>query len=264
MLVYVNHDDMRSLQLMDDLTQKGYYVTDNLRDMKYADVLYLGSKGIDLKHCLHTHQDTIVIDDVCAMIKKGAYVFTLMHNEYMLLLSKQAHFHYMALLDNEDFIKHNSILTAEGVMSYLISHRRYPLYHTQILVTGFGHCGKEIIDLLVGFKAYVSVGVRNPKYKEEIETRGCQYINLLDIDLSNIDILINTIPSVIIEEDLLINAKKDIMIVDIASYPYGIDHHKALKLNLNSQILPSIPCRYAYGYASKMICDIIEDVLICD
>ncbi|MCD8028472.1 MAG: hypothetical protein LUF02_07410 [Erysipelotrichaceae bacterium] len=264
MLIYVNHDDMRSLQLMDDLMQKGYYVTDNLRDMKYADALYLGSKGIDLKHFLHTHQDTIVIDNIGDMIKKDTYVFTLIHNDYMLLLSKQYHFHYIALLDNEDFIKHNSILTAEGVISYLISHRRFPLYRSQILVTGYGHCGKEIVELLLGLKAQVSVGVRNSKLKNDIESIGCQYMNLSDIDLSMIDILINTIPSVIIEEDLLIKAKKDIMIVDIASYPYGIDHHKALKLNLNSQILPSIPCRYAYGYASKMICDRLEDVLICD
>ena len=48
------------------------------------------------------------------------------------------------------------------------------------------------------------------------------------------------------------------MIVDIASYPYGIDHHYALSKGINCQILPSIPCKYAYGYAGKMIADEIE------
>lgn len=264
MLIYVNHDDMRSLQLMDDLTKKGYYVTDNLRDMKYADCVYLGCKGIDLKHCLHTHQDTIMIDDINQLIKKGALVVTLMHNDYMIQLSKQYHFYYIALLDDGEFLEHNSILTAEGVISYLISHRRYPLYDSQILVTGYGHCGKAIIDLLIGFKAHLSISVRNQYLKKDIESLGCHYMQIEDIDLSHIDILINTIPSVTIEEDLLKTANKDIMIVDIASYPYGVDHHKALSLNLNSQILPSIPCRYAYGYASKMICDILEGALLCD
>ncbi|MCD7809842.1 MAG: hypothetical protein LUH02_10910 [Erysipelotrichaceae bacterium] len=264
MLIYVNHDDMRSLQLMDDLTQKGYYVSDNLRDMKYADCVYLGCKGIDLKHCLHTHQDTIVIDDVGKMIKKQAVVVTLMHNDYMVQLSKQYDFYYIALLDDDSFLKQNSILTAEGVVSYLISHRRYPLFDSQILVTGYGHCGQALIDLLRGFQCHLSVSVRNSQLKSEIESLGCQYIPIENIDLSYIDILINTIPSVIIEEDLLKTANKNIMIVDIASFPYGIDHHKALALNLNSQILPSIPCRYAYGYASKMICDILEGVLSCD
>ncbi|MCD7894175.1 MAG: hypothetical protein LUG60_10850 [Erysipelotrichaceae bacterium] len=264
MLIYVNHDDMRSLQLMDDLTKKGYYVTDNLRDMKYADAIYLGCKGIDLKHCLHTHQDTIVIDDIGQMIKKGTFVFTLMHNDYMLKLANDYDFHYIALLDNKDFIRNNSILTAEGVISYLISHRRYPLYESHILVTGYGHCGKAIVDLLEGFHAEVTVAVRNQNLQDDIELKGCHYISLQDIDLIDTDILINTIPHVIIDENLLNRANRNIMIVDIASYPYGIDHHTALKLNLNSQILPSIPCRYAYGYASKMICDILEDVLLCD
>ena len=48
------------------------------------------------------------------------------------------------------------------------------------------------------------------------------------------------------------------MIVDIASYPYGIDHHYALSKGLNCQILSSIPCKYAYGYAGKMVADEIE------
>ena len=72
------------------------------------------------------------------------------------------------------------------------------------------------------------------------------------------DILINTIPYVVVKENEIDKVHKRLMIVDIASYPYGIDHHYALSKGLNCQILSSIPCKYAYGYAGKMVADEIE------
>lgn len=49
MLVFVNHDDMRSLELMEEMLHRGYYVSDQFKDMKYADVIYMGMRGIDRK-----------------------------------------------------------------------------------------------------------------------------------------------------------------------------------------------------------------------
>ena len=126
------------------------------------------------------------------------------------------------------------------------------------MVLGFGHCAKPIIDILRGMKADVSVAVRNEKYQKEIIEKGCHYIPIEAIDLKNQDILINTVPHLLITKKHLDQASSSLMIVDIASYPYGIDHHYALSLGLNSLILPSIPCKYAYGYAGEMMADMIE------
>lgn len=259
MLIFVNHDDMRSLELMDELIKRGYYVSDQLNDLKYADVLYLGLKGVDNKNRLMTHLETRILDGkIFKELKKNCLVMTLLKNQYLSDLAKEYHFHYLDLLSQEDFLIKNSILTGEGLMSYLISHCRNPLYQSRIMVLGYGHCAKPIIEYLKAFQSNVVVGIRNFKYKAVIERMGAQCINIEDIDLSNIDILINTIPSVVVEKEQLDKANKRIMIVDIASYPYGINHHYALSLGLNSIILPSIPCKYAYGYAGKMIADVIE------
>lgn len=259
MLIFVNHDDMRSLELMDELIERGYYVSDQLNDLKYADILYLGLKGVDNKNRLMTHQETKILDNkIFKELKKNCLVITLLKNQYLLELSKENHFRYLDLLSQEDFLTKNSILTGEGLMSYLISHSRNPLYQSRVMVLGFGHCAKPIIEYLRAFQSEVVVGVRNLTYKDEIEHMGAQCIDIQDIDLSNIDILINTVPHVIVQKAQLDDAKKRIMIVDIASYPYGVDHHYAISLGLNSIILPSIPCKYAYGYAGKMIADVIE------
>ena len=262
MLIFINHDDMRSLECMEECIRRHYYVSDQLKDLKYADVIYLGVKGLDRKNRLFMNNETIMIDEeTIKSLKKGCCVLTLIHNAYLQELSKKYQFIYQAFLDDEGFIKNNSILTAEGLISYLISHRRYPLYQSHVMVLGYGHCGKAIVDALLALKADVSVVLRNQKYRGDIEKKGCHYSRLSELDLSKQDILINTIPSVVVEKQHLDQAKKNIMIVDVASYPYGIDHHYAISKGMNSQILPSIPSKYAYGYAGRMMADIIERML---
>lgn len=259
MFVFVNHDDMRSLELCEVLLHRGYYVSDEFKDLKYADVIYLGAKGIDRKNRLLTHQETKILDNhIFQSLKKNCLVMTLVHNQYLSELANQYQFFYKALLDEKEFIEKNSILTAEGLMSYVIMHRRYPIYKSSVLVLGFGHCAKPIIDYFLAFKADVYVGVRNLQLREQIEDLGCHFVDIEKLDLSKIDILINTIPNVIVKKNELEKANSKIMIVDIASYPYGIDHHYAVSKGMNSQILSAIPCKYAYGYAGEMIADVIE------
>lgn len=259
MLVYINHDDMRSLELMEEMVRRGYYVSDQYQDMKYADVIYLGTKGIDRKNRLKMQKDTIVLEeDFFKNIKENCLIVTLINNPYLKELSQIYHFSYLSLLSNENFLVKNSILTVEGLISYLIMHRRHPIFKSHIVVLGFGHCAKPIIEYLLALHAHVDVVVRRKELKEDIEKCGAHYVHIQDVCLDQTDILINTIPSLVIREKELENVKKGILIVDIASYPYGIDHHYALSKGLNSQILPSIPCKYAYGYAGEMIADEIE------
>lgn len=93
MLIFVNHDDMRSLELMEEMIRRGYYVSDQFKDMKYADVLYLGLKGPDRKNRLLTHQEIIMIDQkMLESLKDNCLILTLVHNAYLNELSKQYHF----------------------------------------------------------------------------------------------------------------------------------------------------------------------------
>lgn len=258
-LIFINHDDMRSLELMEELIRRGYYVSDQLKDMRYADVLYLGLKGPDRKNHLTTCQETVVIEqNVFKCLKEESLIMTLIYNGYLDELSKEHHFRYLALLNDEDFVKKNSILTAEGLIAYIIGHSRMPIYQRRIDVLGFGHCAKPIVEYLVAMKAKVRVAVRNKQNQKEIEAMGAQYIDIAHLELSQTNILINTIPSVVVKEEQLKKANQHIMMIDIASYPYGIDHHYALSKGMNCQILSSIPCKYAYGYAGMMVANVIE------
>lgn len=262
MLAFINHDDKRSLEFMEEFIKRQHYVSDSLKDMKYADVIYLGMKGIDRKNRLVINHETITLSqDLLMNLKENCLIVTLVHNAYLEELSSLFHFRYIALCDDEQFVSENAILSGEGLISYLISHRINPLYKSRILVLGYGHCGKVIVSRLKGFEANILVAIRNHQYQKEIEDNQAKAIDFQDIDLSQIDILINTVPTHVVNDELLEKANPQIMIVDIASYPYGLNHHFALEKGLNSLLLPSIPCKYAYGYAGKLIADAIERMM---
>lgn len=262
MVIFVNHDDLRSLELMEELIKRGYYVSDELSDMKYSKVIYLGMKGIDRKHRLLFGKETIVLDEkTFRELPENCLIITMVYNDYLDELSKQYHFCYRVLLTDENYIYKNSLLTAEGLISYLISHRRMPLYQSRILVLGFGHCAKPIVRYLKAFQSDVDVGLRNRQLDKEVKKLGASPYPIDTIKWGRYDIIINTVPSCIIDHKAIDCMSKQVMIVDIASYPYGLDHHYALSCGLNALILPSIPNKYAYGYAGKMICDEIERVL---
>ena len=251
-MIFINHDDLRSKVCFEECISHGLFVSDRIEDMKYADIIYLGKSGLDRKNFLFTGCESEYVDEIkLSQLKKDSIVFTLVYNEYLNELSKKYHFDYIALMNDKMFKEENAILTAEGLIAYLLTHRLNPLYKTRVLVLGYGDCGKNIIKRLEGFECVLSIYSRNlDNYMEN----NCTFTSQMDeLDFSQFDIIINTIPEVIIYKDAIDQMKKSVMIVDIASYPYGIDHHYALNQGFNSIILPSIPNKYAYHYAGIMI-----------
>ena len=79
MLIFINHDDMRSLECMEECIRRHYYVSDQLKDLKYADVIYLGAKGLDRKNRLFMNNETIMIDE--ETIKKVLITFYIENNK---------------------------------------------------------------------------------------------------------------------------------------------------------------------------------------
>ena len=261
-MIFINHDDLRSLECFNICLNDGLYVSDDINDLKYSDIIYLGRKGLDRKNLLYLHKENIYIEElVFENLLNNTVILTLIFNKYMYELSLKYNFTYIALLDDESFINENSVLTAEGMISYMISHRTFPLYHSHILILGYGHCAKAILKLLNGFDSCIDVYCRNKSMFEK--ENGHVFNNLDEIDFYKYNIIVNTIPEVIIDKKYIDKMNKDVAIFDIASFPYGIDHHYALEKGLNAIILPSIPTRYAYKYAGRMIYNRIKELISC-
>ena len=74
------------------------------------------------------------------------------------------------------------------------------------------------------------------------------------------DIIFNTIPHNVIQEDFISKINNSI-IIDLASYPYGMDNDLVNKYNVSYYREPSIPSRYAPQSAGEILGETIINIL---
>ena len=84
--------------------------------------------------------------------------------------------------------------------------------------------------------------------------------NLKD-HIHEFDIIFNTIPSLILDDEILTKVKKDALIIDLASKPGGVDLAEAERLNIKTIHALGLPGKTAPVTAGEIIAESIIDTL---
>ena len=129
-------------------------------------------------------------------------------------------------MSNREFLIANAELTAEGLLAYLIMNTPFALNGATCLVLGFGRCGSAIAKRLHVLGCRVDAYDLIPEQLEKPESY---------------DFIINTIPAMVITEDILTPIRKDCILFDIASLPGGFDTDAVASLGLKLIHCPGIP-----------------------
>lgn len=140
------------------------------------------------------------------------------------------------LLDMEEYAILNAIATAEGAIQIAMEEFPKTLHGSNILVMGFGRIGKVLAKMLQGIGANVYCEARKNEDLVYIKAYGYTPINLKDLDenLHQFDIIINNIPVQILDKTRLDLLKKDVLILDLASKPGGVDFEYAKTQNIKT------------------------------
>ena len=167
------------------------------------------------------------------------------------------------LMKREELAILNTIATAEGTIEVAISNTDIILQGARVLILGFGRVAKTVANKFSMLSANVTCSARKISDLAWIKAYGYEAINLNDIvyELKNFDIIINTIPKKIISEKELKHMKSDVLLIDLASYPGGIDSKLAVKMGLNFKWPLALPGKIAPISSAKFIKDTIYNVL---
>ena len=142
---------------------------------------------------------------------------------------------YIEIIDimkREELAVLNTIATAEGTIQVAIENTNKIIHGSEILILGFGRIGKVLARKLAGLSAKVTCAARKDEDIAWIQAYGHKATNIngLGENLKLYDIIINTVPHIILNEERLKYIKKDCLLIDLASNPGGIDK-KAVKDN---------------------------------
>ncbi len=176
---------------------------------------------------------------------------------------KQKNIDVIDLLTREELVVLNTISTAEGAIQIAMEETIKTIYGSKILVLGYGKVGKILANMLKGIGANVYCEARKNVDLAWIKAYGYVPIHLSELEkyLSEFDIIINTIPTLILDKQRLERVKKECLIIDLASNPGGVDKGEAKKMGIKTIWALSLPGKVAPLTSAEFIKDTIYNVL---
>ncbi len=153
----------------------------------------------------------------------------------------------------------NALATAEGAVCIAMNELKTTLCGSKCAVLGYGRIGKLLAKMLKNFGADVSVFARSESALTWAQTEGYNSVCISNLKnfVSDRNVIFNTIPSLIITDTVIDKIDKNTIIIDMASYPGGVDFDYAKKKDIKVIFALSIPGKYAPITAGKVIADTV-------
>ena len=149
--------------------------------------------------------------------------------------------------------------TAEGVIGILINSLPVTINALKCAVTGYGRCASVIARKLRALGADVTCVARSEKNLSDAKNAGmnvCPLSSFSDI-CGQFSAVINTVPARVIDRNIIPKLKKDCVIIEIASAPFGTDFDCAAEYGINTIKAGSLPGRISPETAGKIISDTV-------
>lgn len=164
------------------------------------------------------------------------------------------------LMKSDKIAIRNAIATAEGTIMEAIKNSDKNLHQSNCLVLGYGRCGKVLAAKLKGLDAYLTVAARSEEALAYAHVAGFAIVNLNNIKpvLPTYHFIFNTIPSLVLDKEYLKLVSPDVVIIDIASSPGGVDYKYALNHGINAKLCLGLPGKVAPRTSADIIVTEIE------
>ena len=168
-------------------------------------------------------------------------------------------------MEIEPFQIQNALLSAEGAIHYAKQKFEKSIHGANIAIFGCGRIGKILAYLLRSQGATVTVIARcdiNLTWSKLIGLNTLKIAAKNKLMIKKYDIIFNTIPYRIMDEEFAMSVDPNTLIIDLASSPYGIDDQLVKEYNLKYFRELGIPGRYAPVSAGEIIAKtIINNIL---
>jgi len=166
--------------------------------------------------------------------------------------------------DDDELNILNAIPTAEGVIEEAMNLLPVTLHGSHCMILGYGRCARPLALMLKGLGAKVTIAARRREALAEAKTSGYEtmLINRIRSISPDTRLIVNTIPSLVLTADVLCQVPNRAVILDIASYPGGVDFIAAEKLGIKAKLLPGIPGKRAPESAGNILAQVYPGLII--
>ncbi len=162
----------------------------------------------------------------------------------------------------EELVVRNCIPTAEGALLIAMQELAVTIQGTRTLVIGFGRVAKASAKAFSALGSSVSVAARRLSQLAQAENENYEafYLGSLKEKADKFDVVINTVPALILTKDILERLQKDCLVIDLASKPGGTDFEAARQLNVRAVHALALPGKTAPKTSGEIIADAIKNI----
>lgn len=198
------------------------------------------------------------------MLKSDCLVLGGKLSESFLNMAELKEIHVIDYYEREELAVMNASLTAEAAVFKIMNYSPLSMSDSNILICGFGRIGKHLAKILSPF-GNVTVSARKASDKAWIQSLGLNYVcsySLRDC-IKSFDVIVNTVPNLLLTKEVLKNTKPGATVIDLASRPGGCDFEYAQSAGINIYQELSLPGRIFPESAGIAVAKSILNIL-CD
>ncbi len=249
-----------------EITSEGnIHFSETVREcVKDADVIVLPLPAI-VKGRINApfSEADIDVKEVIDAAEKGAIIFGGKLSQSIKNECQMAGLKVFDYSEREEMAIMNAIPTAEGAIAIAMDNTPYTLFSSKCLVVGYGKIGKILSADLKALGAEVCATARKYSDLAWIEAKGYNAAKTADISMiaGEFDIIFNTVPDMVIDFKVLSKTKRDVLIIDLASRPGGVDFEIANELGRRAIWALSLPGKVAPETAGGIIKNTLVNIL---
>ncbi len=163
----------------------------------------------------------------------------------------------------ESFAAANAIPSAEGALALAMKQLPCTLFRLPVIVVGGGRIARHLVKLLIAYGAKVTLCARRDTDRLWGQTMGCESIDFSALPKAAVGcrLLYNTVPAPVVGRQVLSALPKEVLLIDLASAPGGVDFEAAKALELQYFHALSLPASYAPESAGVLLGELVDDHL---
>jgi dipicolinate synthase subunit A len=232
-----------------------------------TDVVILPAVGTDdtgKVESVFSSEELYITSGLIGALPKHARIFTGMAKAFLRNVCAEHGIELVEMFERDDVAIYNSIPTAEGAIMMAIQNTDFTIHGSTSMVLGIGRTGMTLARTLKGLGAKVKAGVRKPEDYARAWEMGFEAFYTKDLlrQVSDVDFLFNTVPSMIVTAQVIANIPHRAIIIDLASRPGGTDFRFAEKRGVKAILAPGLPGIVAPKTAGRIIAQTITEFLM--
>ncbi len=235
-------------------------------DFSQVDAIILPVPGTNLEGEIDTifsNEKIVLTKEIVEQTPEHCTIFSGITNKYLDELVKQTDRKLIQLFERDDVAIYNSIPTVEGTIMMAIQHTDFTIHGSNIVVLGLGRVGMSVARTFHHLGGKLKVGARKSEHLARISEMGLNPFHLDDLkqQISDCDILINTIPAHVVTAQVISKMPSHTLIIDLASKPGGTDFRYAEKRGVKALLAPGLPGIVAPKTAGQILANVLSQLL---